>query len=87
VILLDAISEKTLLMVQECDYSAGYRIPSDPRMLQMRWASHFRRSRNAITRHGAPVHSVIFIVIICSLKPVAGKAETNISVFAVRLWV
>ena len=83
-IFLEAISEKTLPMAQERDYSAGHRIPSDPRLLQMSWAPQFRWSRNAITRDGAPVPSVIFIGIMCSLKPVAGKAETNISVLAVR---
>jgi hypothetical protein len=85
VILLEAMSFKTLLMVQECDYPAGHSTLGDPGMLQVGWASLFRWSRNAITRLGAPVPSVIFIGIMCSLKPVAGKAETNVGVFSVRL--
>jgi len=84
VILLGVTSEKTLLIIQERDYSAGYGTPSDLGLLQMGWASQFRWPRNAITRHGAPVPSVIFIGIMCSLKPVAGKTETNMSVLAVR---
>jgi hypothetical protein len=42
-------------MVQECDYSAGRRTPSDPGMLQVGWASQFRWSRNATIGLGLPV--------------------------------
>ena len=83
-ILLEAISEKTLLVVQDCDYSAGHLTPSDPGMLQVGWPSKYRWSRNAITQHGAPVPYVISIGIVCGLKPLVGKAETNMGVFAVR---
>jgi len=85
VILLEAMSFKTLLIVQQFVYPAGHHSPGDPATLQVGWVSHFRWSRNAKTRLGAAVPSVIFIGIMCSLKPVAGKAETNVGVFSVRL--
>jgi hypothetical protein len=83
VIPLEAISEKTLLMDQECHYSAGHNTTSYSGMLQVGWIMQFSWPRNAITRVGAPVPSVIFIGIKISIKPVAVKTERIVAVCTV----